>query len=151
MCLMIAAVSGFVAVLLGAFGAHGLADSGFLERKYGDLDLKKVAGMELPAAYKYLQDFQTGVRYQMWHTLALLGIGLAMLKASSKLLSAAAWCFVGGIVLFSGALYVLVICGPSFGGIKWGLVAPIGGTLQLVGWALLSAAFAKIDLKSGQV
>ena len=145
---MVAAVSGFLAVLLGAFGAHGLADSGFLERKYGDLDLKNVAGMELPAAYKYLQDFQTGVRYQMWHTLALMGIGLAMLNAPSKLLTVAAWCFAGGILLFSGGLYILVICGPSFGGIKWGLVVPVGGTLQLVGWALLASAFAKNNRKS---
>jgi len=143
-CLTVSALSGFLAVFLGAFGAHRLGDSGFLERKYADMDAKSIAGMELPAAYKYLQDFNTGVRYHMWHSLALMGIGLAMLKTRSKLLSAAAWCFLAGIVLFSGSLYVLVICGPSFGGIKWGLVAPIGGTLQLVGWLLMATAFARL-------
>ena len=80
----------------------------------------------------------------MWHSLALLGVGLLMLKGNSKVLSGAAWCFGVGIVLFSGALYVLVICGPSFGGIKWGLVAPIGGTLQLAGWVLLAVACSRI-------
>ena len=143
-CLTIAAISGFFAVLLGAFGAHGLSDSGFLLEKYGDFEPKKVAGMDLPASFKYLQDFHTGVRYHMWHSLALLAVGLLLLRGKSQLLSAAAWCFCLGIVLFSGALYVLVICGPSFAGIKWGLVAPIGGTLQLVGWILLATACSRI-------
>lgn len=141
-CLTLAALFGFCAVLFGAFGAHGLSggDSrpGFLERKYEDSPPKKVAGMELPASYKYLQDFGTGVRYHMWHSLALLGVGLLMRQVSSKLLSSAAWCFVAGILLFSGALYVLVVCGPDWLGIKWGLVVPIGGTLQLLGWMLLA-------------
>lgn len=141
-CLTLAAIFGFCAVFLGAFGAHGLsggdARPGFLERKYVDVPPKKVAGLELPASYKYLQDFNTGVRYQMWHSLALFGVGLLMRHGSSKLLSAAAWCFAGGIILFSGALYVLVICGSDWFGVKWGLVAPIGGTLQLLGWLLLA-------------
>ena len=144
-CLSLAALFGFLAVLLGAFGAHGLSDSGYLERKYADVEPKDVAGMAQPASYKYLQDFKTGVRYHMWHALALLGIGALMLRASSRLLSAAAWCFVGGIVLFSGALYVLVILGPKFGGITWGLVAPIGGTLQLIGWIMLFIACLRLS------
>ena len=143
-CLILAATFGFLAVLLGAFGAHGLSDSGFLERKYSQMEPKNVSGMEMPASYKYLQDFRTGVRYHMWHALALFGVGLIMLRQPSKLLSAAAWCFVGGIVLFSGALYVLVIGGPKFGGITWGLVAPIGGTLQLIGWVILSIAACRL-------
>jgi len=139
---MFAALFGFLAVLSGAFGAHGLSDSGFLKKKYADMPAKDVSGMELPAGYKYLQDFHTGVRYHMWHSLALLGVGLLLTQRTSKLLSAAAWCFVGGIVLFSGALYLLVICGPDWNGVKWGMVAPIGGTLQLVGWVLLLIAAA---------
>lgn len=143
MCLTLAAVFGFLAVFLGAFGAHGLSDSGYLEKQYADAEAKSVSGMELPASYKYLQDFRTGVRYHMWHALAMFGTGLLMLHYPSRLLSAAAWCFAGGIVLFSGALYMLVICGPKFGGITWGLVAPIGGTLQLVAWVLLAIAVQK--------
>ena len=144
-CLILAAILGFLAVLLGAFGAHGLSDSGFLERKYSQMEPKNISGMELPASYKYLQDFRTGIRYHMWHALALFGVGLVMLHQPSKLLSSAAWCFVGGIVLFSGALYVLVIGGPKFGGITWGLVAPIGGTLQLIGWVVLSVAACRLN------
>lgn len=146
-CLTLAALFGFLAVLLGAFGAHGLSDSGYLEKQYADMKPKSVAGMEIPASYKYLQDFHTGVRYHMWHALALFGIGLLMLKYPAPSLSVAAWCFVGGIVLFSGSLYVLVICGPKFGGITWGMVAPIGGTLQLVGWAILAYRCATLSLK----
>ena len=139
-CLFMATALAFLAVLFGAFGAHGLSDSGFLERKYSNMEPKNIAGMQLPPAYKYLQDFRTAVRYHMWHALALFGAGLLMQTRPSRLLSTAAWCFVGGIVFFSGALYVLVICGPKFGGITWGMIAPIGGTLQLVGWALLAIA-----------
>lgn len=139
-CLTLAAILGFLAVLFGAFGAHGLSDTGYLERQYADYEAKNVAGHTLPASYKYLQDFRTGVRYHMWHALAMFGTGLLMLHRTSRLLSAAAWCFAGGIMLFSGALYVLVICGPKFAGVTWGLVAPIGGTLQLVGWGLLAVA-----------
>lgn len=148
LCLILAASFGFLAVLLGAFGAHGLSDSGYLERQYGEMKPKSVAGMELPASYKYLEDFHTGVRYHMWHSLALFGVGLLMLKYPSTALSVSAWCFVCGIVLFSGALYVLVICGPKFGGITWGLVAPIGGTLQLVGWAVLAYRVAILSVDS---
>ncbi len=137
---MLAAGFGFLAVLIGAFGAHGLSDTKYLKNKYADLKPKDVSGMELPAAYKYLQDFHTGVRYHMWHALALFGTGLLMLRKSTGVLSAAAWCFSTGIVLFSGALYVLVIGGPKFGGIPWGMVAPIGGTLLLVAWILLLVA-----------
>ena len=147
-CLILASLLGFLAVLLGAFAAHGLSDSGFLERKYADLDAKNVSGLQLPAAYKYLQDFHTGVRYHMWHALALLGVGLLMRTHPSKLLSAAAWCFVGGILLFSGALYILVIGGPAWSGIKWGLVAPVGGTLQLLGWVLLLITVARLPVPS---
>jgi uncharacterized membrane protein YgdD (TMEM256/DUF423 family) len=143
-CLTLAATFAFLGVLLGAFGAHGLSDSGFLERKYADMEPKDVSGMQLPAAYKYLQDFRTGVRYHMWHALALFGVGLIMREHASRLLTTVAWCFVGGIVFFSGALYVLVICGPKFGGVTWGLVAPIGGTLQLIGWAALAVAVCRL-------
>lgn len=66
----------------------------------------------------------------MLHVLAMLATGLLMLQHPSRWLSAAAWCFMGGIIFFSGALYVLVIGGPRWLGIPWGMVAPIGGTLQ---------------------
>lgn len=161
LCLTLAAVFGFLAVLLGAFGAHGLAEGrkaddgsrtpSFLEKKYADTEDKNLAGLIVPASHKYLQDFRTGVRYHMWHAIAMFGTGIVMLKQKSRLLSAAAWCFCSGIILFSGALYILVICGPKYGGITWGLVAPIGGTLQLIAWLLLATGIAKSKLVATEV
>ncbi len=136
-CLRLAALFGFLAVFMGAFGAHGLSDSGYLERRYADVDPKTVASWELPAAYKSYLDFQTAVRYHMWHALALLAVGLWKQRTSSRALSTAAWMFSAGIVLFCGSLYVLVIGGPHFGNIRWGLVAPLGGTALLIGWISL--------------
>ena len=139
-CISLAALMGFLAVLLGAFGAHGLKDTGFLTNKYAGMEAKDIVGLSVPASYKYLQDFQTGVQYHMMHALAMLATGLLMLRQPSRCLTIAAWCFLGGIVLFSGALYVLVIGGPRWAGIPWGALAPIGGTLQLIGWLVLAVA-----------
>ncbi len=142
MCLCMAGCLGFLAVFLGAFGAHGLKDTKFLTEKYANMEPKVVAGHSIPASYKYAQDFETGVEYHMVHVLAMLATGLLMLHQPSRCLTVAAWCFLGGIVLFSGALYVLVIAGPRWLGVPWGMVAPIGGTLQMIGWlALTSGAF----------
>ncbi len=138
--LLAAAILGFLAVFFGAFGAHGLKDSGYLTSKYKDLEPKDYAGHQIPASYKYMLDFETGVRYHMWHALALGLTGMLMQRQPSHALSIAAWCFIGGVVLFSGALYVLVIGGPRFAGIPWGAVAPIGGTLLLAGWIGLAAS-----------
>jgi len=140
-CLILATLFGFLAVLCGAFGAHFLSDTGYLGRKYAEMDPKQVSGMLLTASYKYYQDFQTGVRYHMWHALALMVVGLWKHQRQSRALSVAAWSFTVGIILFSGALYLLVIGGPRFGGIPWGAVAPFGGAALLVGWisALVAA------------
>lgn len=138
LCLFFAAVSGFIGVTLGAFGAHGLNDTKYLEKKYADAEPRNVAGQLVPASAKYFNDFRTGVEYHMTHTLALLACGIVLLHHRSRLIGAASWCFLGGILLFSGALYVLVIMGPRWLGIPWGMVAPIGGTLQLAGWVLLA-------------
>jgi uncharacterized membrane protein YgdD (TMEM256/DUF423 family) len=148
-CLCLAGGLGFLAVFLGAFGAHGLKDTGFLTDKYADAEPKTVAGHTIPASYKYAQDFETGVEYHMVHALAMLATGLLMLHQPSRCLCVAAWCFLGGIVFFSGALYVLVIGGPRWLGIPWGMVAPIGGTLQLAGWLALTSGAYRIRQMSG--
>ena len=148
MCLRLAGCLGFLAVFLGAFGAHRLKDTEFLKDKYANLPPKIVAGHSIPASYKYAQDFETGVEYHMVHALAMLATGLMMLHHPSRCLSVAAWCFLGGIVLFSGGLYVLVIGGPRWLGVPWGMVVPVGGTLQMIGWlALTSGAFRMKDAK----
>ena len=96
-----------VDVVLGAFAAHGL---------------KSRLTPEMMAV------FETGVRYQAYHALGLLF--LAAVRGPQS----AAWCFVGGIILFSGSLYVLALTG-----IRWfGAITPVGGLLFIAGWLLLA-------------
>ncbi len=131
----IGALLGGLAVAFGAFAAHGLDD--YFAKKYHDLPPKTTAGFAVPASWKYLQDFRTGAEYQMYHSLALLGVGLAAARATRRrALDVAGWCFLFGIVLFSGSLYVLTLTGEKF----WGMVTPFGGVLFLVGWGALAGA-----------
>lgn len=109
------ALLAFLGVALGAFGAHALS------------------GVLTP---ERLETYQTAVRYQMFHALGLLALGALPLKAQR----AAPWLFVGSVV-FSGSLYALVFSGVSI----LGAVAPIGGVLQLIGWAIL---FFSLNKKS---
>jgi len=101
------------AVAAGAFGAHALKAT---------LD---------PAM---LAVFDTATRYQMYHALGLCLVALAMDRRPQQALAPAGWCFAGGILLFSGSLYVVALAG-----IKWmGAVTPIGGVAFLAGWSLLA-------------
>lgn len=112
--LLITAVSGLLAVALGAFGAHGL---------------KARLGEDLLAVY------QTGVQYHFYHTFALALVGLVMLQVpASAWLQWSGWLFIIGIVIFSGSLYVLAISG-----IRWlGAITPIGGLAFMAGWLALA-------------
>ena len=112
----LAAVSGFLAVALGAFGAHGL---------------KEKLSAEMMAVY------QTAVEYQFVHTLALLAVGLAAAQfPQTSYFKWSGLAFFIGILIFSGSLYIL-----SLSGVKWlGAITPMGGLAFLVGWALLLAA-----------
>jgi uncharacterized membrane protein YgdD (TMEM256/DUF423 family) len=114
--LVIAAALGGLAVIIGAFGAHALRD------------MLTTAG--------HMDTFETAVRYQFYHALALMFSGILMDRYPAKLLRVAAVCFVLGVLLFSGSLYLL--CFLSISG--FGAVAPIGGTLFIAGWASLSIA-----------
>ncbi len=116
-----------LAVIVGAFGAHWV-HSYFAEKYAGEV--KIVAGEEIPAARMYLNDYQTGVRYQMWHALGMIAVGLAMQRERKTSLIVAAWSFLLGILCFSGALYVLTLTGQTW----LGAIAPIGGTAYIVGW-----------------
>ena len=115
--LLLGAVAAFLAVALGAFGAHGLR------------------GRLTP---EMLAVFQTGVQYHMAHALALILVAATMGRLSGWLIQTAGWCFVAGIVFFSGSLYLLAVTGVTI----LGAVTPIGGLLFLAGWACL--AFAAI-------
>jgi len=125
--LLLAGVYGFLAVALGAFGAHGL--KGFLER--------------VPDGAQRLTWWQTGSQYHLAHALAL---GLAAYLANrtgSAAATVAGWCFAGGVVLFSGSLYAMTLTGIR----PLGAVTPIGGLLMLAGWA--SVAVAALRLTRG--
>jgi len=111
--LTLGAVWGLLTVALGAFGAHGLRG-----RVADDL----------------LVTWGTGADYLGMHALALLACGLLALHIpGSRLIGAAAWCFVVGSLLFSGSLFALVLTGMR----GLGAVTPFGGTLLIAGWALL--------------
>ena len=136
--MVLGAILAGLAVVFGAFGAHGL--EGQLTDLYGD-EVKTIAGLEVPATYKYLRDFNTGAEYQMYHALGLLSLGIAASRTATVQTGhqVAAWCFLLGIVLFSGSLYVLVLTG-----MRWlGAITPIGGTLMIVGWIAFAIASAR--------
>ena len=134
--LTIGAVMGGLAVTLGAFGAHGL-DTHF-EEKYRETEVKSIAGHQVPASWKYLQDFKTGVLYHMFHVVGLIAVGLLSRSQRKKSLDLAGKLFIAGIVLFSGALYVLSIAGPHWLGIRWGIITPFGGLAFIGGWIALA-------------
>ncbi|MDV3309740.1 MAG: DUF423 domain-containing protein [Cyclobacteriaceae bacterium] len=117
--LVTGALTGLTAVALGAFGAHALK-------------------ARLMASGR-LDTYDLAVEYQFYHALALLATGLAARIEPSKLLRAAAWCFAGGILIFSGSLYVLSV----FDIPAAGAITPVGGTAFIAGWLLLALAFAK--------
>lgn len=117
--LLVAALSGMMAVILGAFGAHLLA------KILNEADLKT---------------YQTGVQYHFYHTLALLFTALISRYASQKWTNIAGWAFTIGIVLFSGSLYLLAISYAfEMESIKpiLGPLTPLGGLFFIVGWLSL--------------
>jgi uncharacterized membrane protein YgdD (TMEM256/DUF423 family) len=141
--LSIGALLSGLAVAAGAFAAHGL--HGHFHRQYAGMTYEKkvtIDGEEkivatVPLAQKFLADFKTGAEYQMYHGLALLAVGLLVLRQPSKLLTMAGACFIAGCCGFSGGLYVYTLTNTKWVGM---LIVPLGGTLFLVGWGLLAAA-----------
>jgi uncharacterized membrane protein YgdD (TMEM256/DUF423 family) len=116
------AVIGGLAVAFGAFGAHGLR------------------GHVTP---EQLAIFEVGVRYQMYHALALVLLGLFAGRGPSPVpieippgVAPAAWLFLAGVLVFSGSLYALVLTGT-----RWlGAITPLGGLAFLAGWAMFARA-----------
>lgn len=113
-----------LAVILGAFGAHGL---------------KQIVPAETVSSY------QTGVQYQMYHALALLMVGILYDRMPSSLLNWAGALFMAGVLLFSGSLYFLASLKAmnKVGVAGVGLITPIGGLLFVAGWVLLLIALIK--------
>lgn len=116
---MIGALSGAISVAAGAFGAHALRDK---------------------VEPRLLEVFETAARYQMYHALALLAVGLVATRWSSGLTTSAGWLFVAGTVFFSGSLYAMTFTGVR----ALGAITPIGGVCFIAGWVCLALAAAKI-------
>ncbi len=114
--LSIGAINAALAVMLGAFGAHGL---------------KRKLGTDM------LEIFETGVQYHFYHALGLLAVGLvAYHYPETGYLKWSGWLMLAGIVIFSGSLYVL-----SISGVRWlGAITPIGGISFIAAWVLLLVA-----------
>jgi len=114
----VGALSAFTAVAAGAFGAHALRTR---------------------LSAEMLAVFEVAARYQMYHALALIACAWAATRWPGPLVTASAWLFVVGTVLFCGSLYML-----SLTGIRWlGAVTPVGGLALLAGWLTLAAAVWK--------
>ena len=111
-------LSAFLGVALGAFGAHALAN--------------RLSERELAI-------FHTGTQYQMYHALALIGLGIYVAREPSDAANFAGWAFTLGTVIFSGSLYALALSGVRM----LGAITPVGGVLFLIGWL----AFFKAALK----
>ncbi len=106
---------GLLAVVFGAFGAHALRNT---------------------LSPEMLETFEVAVRYQMYHSLALIAAAWADTQWQTPFITASGWCFIVGILIFSGSLYVL-----SLTGIRWlGAITPIGGLAFIAGWACLMIA-----------
>ncbi len=119
--LAIAAILGGLAVAGGAFASHALQE-------------------QLPE--RAIAVFNTGIRYQMYHALALLAVAILWgnTKQPVPWLTASGWLFVAGVVLFSGSLYLISLAGLK----AFGPVTPIGGVAFIAGWTCLAIAALKL-------
>jgi uncharacterized membrane protein YgdD (TMEM256/DUF423 family) len=110
------AVSGFISVAAGAFGAHALRSR---------------------LTPEYLGVFETAARYQMYHALALLAVAGAITRGAGSTAQWAGWLFVIATVLFSGSLYGLALTGT-----RWlGAITPLGGVAFLAGWLCIALSW----------
>lgn len=117
--LLIAVINGFLAVALGAFGAHGL---------------------EGRISEKALKTWEKAVNYQMFHTMAIFVVGLLMVRVQGGSLTGAGWLFLAGIILFSGSLYIYATTGIR----TFAMITPVGGLAFLAGWIALGIAVSKL-------
>ena len=108
-----------LAVGIGAFGAH---------------ELKSVLEVT-----NRMETFETAVKYQFYHALALILLGLLMQKFDHRMFTWAGYGYIAGIILFTGSLYVLSLSGVT----KWGAVTPLGGIAFLIGWITLIIGIIK--------
>lgn len=122
-------ISGATGVALGAMAAH------FLKSK---LDAGLITASNLQA-------FETAAKYQLFHTVALFALAICFGKFNDKLIAKAGYCFIAGIVLFSGSLYILSTAGlMGLSNVRWlGPITPIGGLFLIAGWLIIAFAGLK--------
>ncbi|MBU2502167.1 MAG: DUF423 domain-containing protein [bacterium] len=118
--LILASINGFLAVALGAFGAHGL----------------KTRLAHLPDQAQRLDWWQTAAHYHLTHALALVLMAYLAARVPGALTTAGGWFLLAGILLFSGSLYAMTLTGVK----ALGAITPLGGVCLLAGWALAAAA-----------
>ncbi len=120
--LIAGALSGLLAVVLGAFGAHGI---------------------EKIVSPKVLEAYQTGTHYQFYHSFALISAGMfAHFWPKTKHFKIAGFAFLLGIVLFSGSLYLYTLTGNK----AFAMITPLGGLSFIVGWGMLITALWKTEI-----
>jgi uncharacterized membrane protein YgdD (TMEM256/DUF423 family) len=122
--LLTSGVLGFLGVALGAFGAHALR--GFLEK--------------VPDGAKRAEWWETASRYHLIHALAMGLAAYVASRAPGGASTASGLCFAGGVLIFSGSLYVMTLTGVR----ALGAITPIGGLLMMAGWVALAVAAARI-------
>jgi uncharacterized membrane protein YgdD (TMEM256/DUF423 family) len=122
--LQIAAILTAITIAMGAFGAH------------------KLKTMVSEAS---VNTFETGVRYQFYHAFGLFIVGILYKEYSNKFLRWAGWLFIGGVLLFSGSLYILTYKAVTVStGFNWaGPITPLGGLLFIAGWLSLAIGIGK--------
>jgi len=126
--LKVASLLAAVAVVLGAFGAHGLRDK---------IDARS------------LENWETATRYQFYHVFGLLIVGVLMMKNDSKQMQFAARFFYAGILFFCGSLYFLAIRSLFPINLLWlGPITPIGGLFFIIGWIFLFLSINKMNKTS---
>lgn len=109
-----------LSVGIGAFGAHGLKT--ILE------------------ANNRIETFETAVKYQFYHSFGIVILSLISKNITTKMVNPIGWLFLGGIIVFSGSLYIL-----SLSGIRWlGAITPLGGVSFILAWLLMAFSFKKI-------
>ncbi|MCT2538258.1 DUF423 domain-containing protein [Aquibacillus koreensis] len=116
--LLLGVLNGFLAVALGAFGAHGL---------------------EGKITEKAIKTWEKAVNYQMFHTIALFLVGFLLTKYEGTSFVTAGWFFFAGIILFSGSLYIYATTSVKV----FAMITPFGGVAFLIGWILLGYAIVK--------
>lgn len=116
---ILGALLGGLGIAAGAFGAHAL---------------------RAQLTPRMLEVFETGVRYQMYHALALFAAAWMVQQTHSQSAQVAGWAFVAGTLLFSGSLYAMALTGAR----GLGVITPVGGVVFIIGWAALALSALKL-------